>query len=41
MSNNLEGSKNHFSEKLRFESLKKEVIELKNIIYQLLEAKKK
>ena len=39
--NNLEGSKNHFSEHSRLESLEQEVIELKNMIYQLLEANKK
>ena len=39
--NNLEGSKNHVSEHSRLESVEKEVIELKNMIYQLLEANKK
>ena len=41
MFNNLEGSKNHVSEHSRLESVEKEVIELKNMIYQLLEANKK
>ena len=39
--NNLEGSKNHVNEHSRLESLEQEVIELKNMIYQLLEANKK
>ena len=41
MFNNLEGSKNHVSKHSRLESVEKEVIELKNMIYQLLEANKK
>ena len=38
MFNNLEGSKNQVSEQSRLENLEQEVIELKNMIYQLLEA---
>ena len=41
MFNNLDGSKNHVNEHSRLESLEQEVIELKNMIYQLLEANKK
>lgn len=41
MFNNLEGSKNQVSEQSRLENLEQEVIELKNMIYQLLEANKK